>query len=311
MLIAGTALMIGAGALVAWYRTRPYDPWFDARVVNPVYHSGGPVVLFDEGHGNTHTTEGGYRPLANLLRSDGYRVRVSNESVTGAALRDATVLVLALARGANDANDSAAYSESEAAAIEQWVRNGGSLLLVTDHWPYGSAVSALARRFQVDMGSGLVEDPQHHDSLRGDSHLLFTTENGLLKDHPIVHGRSAAEQIRRVMTFTGQSIQGPRSAWPFLSLSPTAVERPPGPPKVERAGGNVRVIMEYSAPKSAAARAQGIAMLVDSGRMVVLGEAGMLRAHHGGKGEELGMNVPGYDNRQLALNILHWLSRVI
>jgi len=44
---------------------------------------------------------------------------------------------------------------------------------------------------------------------------------------------------------------------------------------------------------------------------VVLGEAGMLRAQRDRNGAPVGMNVPGYDNRQLALNIMHWLSRAL
>ena len=28
-------------------------------------------------------------------------------------------------------------------------------------------------------------------------------------------------------------------------------------------------------------------------------------------GQRVGMNVPGYDNRQLALNLMHWLTRLI
>ena len=43
--------------------------------------------------------------------------------------------------------------------------------------------------------------------------------------------------------------------------------------------------------------------------MVALGEARMLRAQRERSGSRVGMNLPGYDNRQLALNILHWLSR--
>ena len=69
--------------------------------------------------------------------------------------------------------------------------------------------------------------------------------------------------------------------------------------------------MEYGAPVSAAGRAQGIAFELDQGRVVILGEAGMLRAERGKGDVVVGMNVPGYDNRQLALNILHWLSRLI
>jgi hypothetical protein len=41
---------------------------------------------------------------------------------------------------------------------------------------------------------------------------------------------------------------------------------------------------------------------------VVLGEAGMLTAQLDGKKKPFGMQCPGIDNRQLGLNILHWLS---
>jgi hypothetical protein len=309
---AGAALVVVIGAAVL-LRARPgpsYDRAFDSRVADPAYGAGGPVVLFDEGHLNTHTTVEGYKPLADLLRSDGYAVQVSNGPLTAPALEGASVLVLALARGANDANDDPAYSEAETRAVEEWVRAGGSLLLVTDHWPYGTAAASLARRFDVSMGAGLVQDTTHHDPDRGDSHLVFSAENGLLRDHPIVQGRNAAERVQRVLTFTGQSVQGPAGAVPFLALSDAATELPPGAARVHRDGGNVRVDMEYGAPMPAAGRAQGLAVEVEAGRLVVLAEAGMLRAQRDGD-ERVGMNVPGYDNRQLALNVLHWLSRAL
>lgn len=302
---------IAAATLVVSNQDQGYDRAFDNRVSQPAYRADGPIVLFDEGHLNPHTTAGAYKPLADLLRNDGYTLRVSQQAFTAQTLEGVSVLVLALARGANDANDDAAYSEAEAAVIEGWVRAGGSLLLITDHWPFGSAVSSLALRFDVETGAGLVEDPVHHDPDRGDSHLVFSGENELLRDHPVVRGRSPAERVQRVLTFSGQSIQGPASAVPFLALSDAATERPPGPPEVERVGGNVRVRMEYGAPVAAAGRAQGLAFEVESGRVVVLGEAGMLRAQRSHNGERVGMNVPGYDNRQLALNIMHWLSRLL
>ncbi|HSJ65516.1 MAG TPA: DUF4350 domain-containing protein [Gemmatimonadaceae bacterium] len=304
-------LVAAAAALLIASRDRSYDRAFDARVTDPAYRVDGPVVLYDESHRNTHTTTGGYKPLADLLRSDGYEVRVARQPLTASTLQGVSVLVLALGRGANDANDEAAYSEVEAGAIDAWLRRGGSLLLITDHWPYGTAVASLARRFDVDMGAGLVQDSTHHDPERGDSHLVFAEENGLLGDHPIIHGRNEAERVRRVLTFTGQSVQGPARAVGFLTLSDAATERPPGAPHVERDGGDVRVSMEYGPPVSAAGRAQGLALEVGAGRVVVLGEAGMLRAQRERGGALVGMNVPGYDNRQLALNIMHWLSRTL
>ena len=61
---------------------------------------------------------------------------------------------------------------------------------------------------------------------------------------------------------------------------------------------------------SAAGRAQGIALKFGKGRAVFLGEAAMLTAQVTGQ-LKFGMNYPGADNRQLALNIVHWLSRLL
>jgi hypothetical protein len=67
-----------------------------------------------------------------------------------------------------------------------------------------------------------------------------------------------------------------------------------------------------SKPVSAAGRAQGIVMKFGKGRAVFLGEAAMLSAQLAGPDQrKFGMNRPGIDNRQLALNIMHWLSRLL
>jgi hypothetical protein len=95
------------------------------------------------------------------------------------------------------------------------------------------------------------------------------------------------------MTFTGQSLDGPADAAVLLKLPGNAVEYVPD--------GSELV------PQPAGA-AQGLALEYGQGRAVVLGEAGMLTAQVA-KGEPFGMNLPGNDNRQLALNIMHWLSR--
>jgi hypothetical protein len=297
-------VLIAAAVYFLLNRESTYDRSFDTRVATPAYRDSGPVVLYDEGHRNTHSASGAYRPLVEMLRSDGYVVRTTAAPFTPDALRDVAVLMLVSAQGSNPTNDSAAYTEAETAAIAEWVRAGGSMLLVMDHWPYGLAVRSLARRFDVDVQGGFVEDPAHHEPERGTSHLVFSEENGLLRAHPITRG------VKRVLTFTGTSVSSPPGSVAFLLLSDSATERPPGPARVEKDGSNTRVLMEYGDPRPAAGRAQGIALEVGRGRVVVLGEAGMLRAQKDRSGL-VGMNVPGYDNRQLALNILHWLSRVI
>lgn len=46
-----------------------------------------------------------------------------------------------------------------------------------------------------------------------------------------------------------------------------------------------------------------------AGRVVILGEAATLTAQTV-KGQKFGMNIPGNDNRQFALNIMHWLENI-
>ena len=64
---------------------------------------------------------------------------------------------------------------------------------------------------------------------------------------------------------------------------------------------------------SAAGRAQGLAFKFGKGRVVVIGDADMLSALFGGAAgkEPIGMNYPGIENRQLTLNIMHWLSGLL
>ena len=62
-----------------------------------------------------------------------------------------------------------------------------------------------------------------------------------------------------------------------------------------------------------AGRSQGIALKPGKGRVIVLGEAAMLSAQliTGPNAMKFAMNRPGNDNRQLALNIVHWLSGLL
>lgn len=285
------------------------DPNFSAAVEKPAYPSEGPRVLFDEAHHNMHTATGSYRPFAELIKNDGYRVARGRSRIAPATLEECQVFVIANAQGTNERNDDPAFDDAECDAIEAWVSRGGALLLITDHYPMGHAVEGLARRFGMEMSKGVVEDSVHWDPAFEPTHIVFTRVNGGLQDHPILEGRDPAERIQRILTFTGQALEASPPAASFLKLSSTAVARPPEP-QVERRGGDVIVKVRYGEPAPASGMAQGIALDFGDGRVVVLGEAAMLTARLRRYDEiPIGMNVQGYDNRQLALNIMHWLSR--
>lgn len=277
------------------------DPDFDARVARPSYTKKRPRVLFDEAHHNFHTSGGRYKPFVDLITNDGYQLTANTEKFSPGSLKGYDILVIANAEDVSR-GDVPAFTEGECDAVRDWVKGGGSLLLIADHQPWGAAAANLARRFGVEMRSVFTIDPSTHDpemvrlfGETGQGYLVFTRENRLLADHPITRGRNARERVNRVMTFVGQSLTWPTGGVPFLKLAGTALD-------VQRSGKRA----------SAAGRAQGVALRFGKGRVTVLGEAGMLSAQVVGRERvKFGMNRPGIDNRQLALNIMHWLSGLL
>ena len=276
------------------------DPEFNASVANPAYNKNGRRVLFDEAHHNFHTTEGRYKPFVDLLLNDGYRIIRNREPFSKTSLTSFKVLVIANALGAeemdDDGADASAFTEEECAAVQEWVKGGGSLLLIADHAPFGGAATSLGNRFGIDMSKGFTFDPQN--SVENNPSLLtFSRENKLLTSHPITEGRNQNERLNRVQSFTGQSLKGPEDSVAVLKLADTAKDTP------NRAADS---------SVSAAGRAQALAFKYGKGRVVVQGEAAMLSAQiSGGNKQPMGMNVPGNDNKQYALNLMHWLSGML
>jgi hypothetical protein len=299
-------------------REQRADAKYDTRVKAPAYPGAGrrPRVVIDQAHRNFHTAHGRYKPFADLIAHDGYEIYGGTDRFTGPYLHQWDVLVISNAFGPEGHEDQAAFSPAEVAAVGDWVQAGGSLLLIADHWPCGGAAARLSQAFGVDMSEGVTEDttncaPSTSGSGRREpTTLLFTRQNGLLKSHPVTDGRGSGDQVQSVETFTGQSLGVPFGATAFLALGSTAADRKPLPPRVEHIGKDTRVTMEYADPTSAAGRAQGVALEFGKGRVVVLGEAAMMTAQLDPDGHPFGMNVPGNDDRTLALNIMHWLSRL-
>jgi hypothetical protein len=302
--VAGVGVFVGLVALAAFAfsRSQRADNGWDSKVSRPAYAAEHPRVVIDEAHHNAHTAGGKYRPFARLLEADGYDVAKGKQKLTPESLAGVAVLVIVNASGGpkpqifginipiptRKKREDPAFTSDEIQAVRSWVEQGGSLVLIADHAPFGAAAEKLAEAFGVRMNKGFVEVP----GVQSDP-LVFSSGNGLLGDHPILSGGSAENAVRRVMTFTGQSLDGPPEASILLRLPPSAIEYvPPGPELKPQPAG----------------KAQGLALPCGRGRIVVLGEAGMLTAQVS-EGKPFGMNLPDNDNRQFALNMMHWLSR--
>src|SRR5437868_3542458 len=276
------------------------DPEFNPSVENPAYSRNGPRVMFDEAHHNFHTTEGRYKPFVDLLLNDGYRVIRNRLPFSKTTLSSYKILVISNALGAEEDDDpgadKSAFTDEEIQAVHDWVKDGGALLLIADHAPFGGTASALAGSFGVDMSKGYTSDKQNSVA-DSPTQLIFSRENKLLGSHPIIEGRNDKGKINIVRSFTGQSLKGPEGSAGILNLSSTATDAP---------------TYDSQTSVSAAGRSQALALKFGRGRVVVQGEAAMLSAQISGQEKyAMGMNVPSYDNKQYALNVMHWLSGIL
>lgn len=311
-----SALMLATPALA---RQQMGDPSFRPTVARPAYEGQGPMIQLDAAHGSVQTIGGRYAGFAALVRADGYRLRAGEQKLDQpGALDGVDVLVISNAVTPAGPDRPGAFTEAEIAALEAWVRAGGSLLLAVDHAPYGDANESLGRAFGVGMGKGYAFRIEEGDVT---SQMDFSTAEGTLGDHPILQGRGQDEAIHRVRSFTGQSLSGPAGATVLMALKPDDHE-----------AANVRVLQQIKDRIEAdpeareailaemarpALTAQGLAFSYGSGRVVVLGEAGMLTAqivrfpaNSGRAPVSFGLQTPGHDDQQFALNLLHWLSRL-
>jgi len=296
------------------------DPNFDAKVTRPAYPSKHPKVLFDEAHFNVHTTTGTYNPFVMLVTNDGYQVAPNRQKFSSKVLKGYDILVISNALGAQDPDTpqaaNPAFTEKECDVVRDWVRQGGALLLITDHEPAGAAAENLARRFGIGMSKGTTfrKSALFKSGLGPPPWFLFSRANGLLGEHPITQGRDASERLNRVLDFTGQSLTAPSGAVAFLKLDDDAFDVANGS-LLEKL--SPEKVMEVAKPASG--RAQGLAFNFGKGRVVTTGEAAMLTAQvdrykdEEGKDQESrsGMADIRFDDKQLALNIMHWLSGLL
>ena len=302
--LAISAALVGVG--VVWVVRAPLeraDSHFDAHIERPAYTEHRPRVYFDE-----DWSQGLYEPFLDLIQNDGYAAVKRKGRLTSEGMRGSDILVVTIAMpfgfrdgvktlpGLRHNLKGDAFTPEECAVVRKWVKKGGALLLACDYAVTAKSADTLVWEFGIRFLDGWAIEPKHHDTETGRlGFIVFSRENGGLLEHPITRG------IDRVMSFTGQAMLFPAGATPFLQLSPEARVAP------------YRENQPRLQPSSAAGAAQGVALEAGRGRVVVLGEATMLtavRVRVNGTTQRFGMGHAGCDDRQLTLNVMHWLSRL-
>lgn len=279
------------------------DTLFNPPIANPAYPAGeGPVVGVDAAHANFHTADDRYLAFARLLRRDGYRVRSSTEpfSTTSLAQLDALVISNALGDTANRAVPTrSAFTDDEIAAVAAWVEGGGALLLIADHMPMAGAAAKLARAFGVHFINGYAVSDE-----RGWPSFMFRRGGGSLATHAVTEGRTPADRVDSVLSFTGQAFRATAPVEPVLVV--------PGPATLymtQRWG----VVTDSTPTLAADGLLQGAVLRHGRGRVAVFGEAAMFSAQRAGPNAvPMGMNDPAAaQNPTFVLNVMHWLSGVL
>lgn len=261
------------------------------------------TVAIDEAHGNAKAASGFFKPLSDLLASEDYRVVPFGEPFERGTLAPIDLLVVATAGGpATSAgrSSSAAIGDRECDRLRDWVRGGGSLLVAAGGMPFSGEADRLAAGFGVPTGGGRVFDRVSGGGIT--TGLEFSRGNGRLGDHAILRGGGRAPAIARVLSAGGESLEVPRGAAILLRLSATAREamtRDDLEAEEFAARQEAGIAGSFSAP--VAGRGQAIALSFGKGRLVVLGDRYLLSGP--------GLSVADADNRQFALNVVHWLSR--
>ncbi len=279
------------------------DPKFDTKVKNPMFEKAeGPFILLDAAHHNFHVTEGFIDPFTSLAEADGYQTIVGTSAFTAQFLQSLNIVMIITAlpfkfTSKTEVTTETTYTGAEIEALYQWVSEGGSLLVFSEHAPFDQAINPLLKRFEITSSVGTIADPVHYDKqLEREGWVVFSRKNGLLNtDHPIVNGRDDTEAVNSVISFGGSSLSGDAYTNIFR-LSDTAENRQ-HPTGVGPEGmGN----------------SMALAGSVGEGRIIAFGDSNGFTAMNfeqdDGSSKSLGMNTAHHDWKQFVLNTLHWLS---
>jgi len=277
----------------------------DVTVTAPAFERGaGPVVAIDGGHLNFHTLENRFAPFAALLHQDGFRVSAVQADFSAESLRNIDILVIANALNTLNRERWAtpvhgAFTSDEIKAVARWVADGGSLLLLADHFPFAGAAAGLAAAF----GIGFINGFALAVPIAGSD--IFSSRSGTLRDDTITRGRNEEENVTAVTTFTGSAFKAPPGARPLLVLPENFVLLLPA----------VAWQFDEDTPRlSGAGYLQGAAMRYGKGRVAVFAEAGMFTAQRT-KSEptvRIGFNATeAPQNKQFILSTLRWLAGIL
>ncbi len=274
-------LMIGAGLGLSFgpSSVEP-DGTYDPLLTQRLFIFTRPSLVVDEGHWNRYSAPGLLAPLVRLASRDGFRVERHRSRFSPGSLQGIRVLVVAgarsrphaleaILRGVGAGDPRPAFEVQEVAAVTEWVRRGGGLLLAI-----GDSVSAAhSRPLLLAFGIHVADDREARP-------FMFQRADDTLLPHPVTDGRRLDETVLKVQTYGGSEFTPPPGVRPFLQ---PAQRRALGA-AFEFGRGRVFVMGDPACITALMSRSQ----------------TGVIR---------FGMSARGADNASLVINSLRWLAR--
>lgn len=186
------------------------------KINNPRFlKSKGPVIYIDQTHQNFHQKEGRFKPFANLLTADGYKV---DSIINLKKLKSNDILVIANPIHQKNVGNwrkpiHAAFTKTEIAFIKNWVKKGGRLILIADHMPFAGAANNLANAFGFNFYDGFAYLQKEKRNLPD----VFSEDNERLISSEITDG-TLGKKINTITTFTGSAFTIPDTAKGILKF---------------------------------------------------------------------------------------------
>ncbi|CAM1351681.1 hypothetical protein [Tenacibaculum insulae] len=186
------------------------------KIKNPRFlNEVGPIIYIDQSHQNFHQKEGRFKPFADLLTADGYKV---DSIISLNKLKSDAILVIANAIHQKNVRNwrkpiHSAFTKTEITFIQNWVKNGGKLILIADHMPFAGATNSLANAFGFNFCDGFAYLQKEKRNLPD----VFSESNNRLITSEITNG-NLGEKINAVTTFTGSSFTTPKAAKGILQF---------------------------------------------------------------------------------------------
>jgi hypothetical protein len=278
------------------------DTTYCYNISNPSYPIGkGSSIFIDGGHNNFHTINGGFYPFSKLVKQDGYNpTGITTRNITNTVLRKCKILVIVNPLHSRNASNwtlptPSAFSDDEIDVINEWVKEGGSLLIIADHMPFAGAANKLARSFGFNFLNGFAKTSKDFWPPS-----VFTKDSLLLKCS-VTNGGKASEDIFKIATFTGSAFSIPETATGILKFS--GMHRSLQPDTAWVFNKNTPVV-------NLNGFYQGAIMNYGKGKIAVFGEAAMFTAQIANN-VKVGINSEhAPQNAQFVLNVIHWLDNL-